>query len=105
VTHHVVAVVAQPGPVKAGVLDSGGPVGLAADLRGAQQCLGRDAGPVGAFTADQFLLDDGHGLAGGEQPRRGDFTAGSHADHDHVELLSHWVVLVSSRVVQGRLWA
>jgi len=85
VADHVVVVVAQPRPVNVGGGHPGGPAGLAPDLRGAQQRLGRDARPVGALPADQLPLDDRDPPPGVQQPPGGGLPAHAHPDDDHVE--------------------
>ena len=56
VTDQVVALIAQIGPVQVRGRNTLGAVRLGAGLRRPQQRLGWDAGPVGAFTADQVPL-------------------------------------------------
>jgi len=71
VPDHVVVVIAQNRPVEDGGSHPGGPAGLGPRLRAAQQRLGRDARPVGAFAADQLPLDERDPSPRGEQPPGG----------------------------------
>ena len=53
-------------------------------LAGAQQRLRRDARPVGALTADQLALDDGHAEAAFGERAGGVLARGAAPEHDHV---------------------
>ena len=58
-------------------------------LAGAQQRLGRDAGPVGAFAADQLALDQGDPQAAVGQFARAVFPWRAAAHHDDVVVTRH----------------
>ncbi len=85
VADHVVAVVAQIGPVQLRGGDALGAFGFGADFWRSQQRLGRDARPVGAFSADQLGFDYGDTLSGGVQAAGGGLSGGSGPDHDGIK--------------------
>jgi hypothetical protein len=58
-------------------------------LAGAQQRLGRDAGPVGALAADQLPLDDRDAQASGRQRPRAVLAGGPAAEDDDVVVRAH----------------
>jgi hypothetical protein len=53
-------------------------------LARAQQCLGRDAGPVGALAADELALDEGDVQTCGGQRGRAVLAGRAAADDDDV---------------------
>jgi len=85
VADHVVAVVTERRPFEVGRGQARHPAGLRPGFGRAQQGLGRDARPIGAFAADQLALDYRHPLARLEQAPGSTLAAGTKADENHIE--------------------
>ena len=68
---------------------TGGAARLETHLRGPEQRLRGDAGPVGALAADQLALDQRRAQAQPGQARGGDLTGGTGTDDDGVEAFGH----------------
>jgi hypothetical protein len=89
VRDHVVAVRGEARPVECGRSDAGGSRALTLQLGRAEQRLRRDAAPVGAFAADQLLLDESDLQIRLRQRVERDLACGACAEDDDVEFLGH----------------
>src|SRR5690625_224204 len=89
VAHHVVAPGPRAVPVEGAGRNAGRGCGGQGQLDGAEQSLRRDAGPVAAFAPDEFWFDEGHRLAGLQEPGGGCLAAWAHAEDGNVVPVCH----------------